>query len=422
MNIFVVLLMAIFMAGYYFMGAPNVSLENESGSVAMENAELKSVLECVMREHSQAVIADEKTDIKENTIFKTTLPCSDRYNIKTQKLCSDDRKIVKNCVPDKPGKIISNYIITTTDAVTENGAGKILELIQKEYPYNANIGIAAITDDGTVLILSASSGKREIAKFIAKESAITDGQMIYITQYSTSGKNNPVISNQIKKLQCSAGQIPVFRQNRWDCAASNVVPICSGDFIWDSEKSSCIPDDTKRPLCSAEQTAVMIDNIWECIDPEQKRECPRNYTAKFDYSEMAWVCIKDQDTGAATTKKCDKVYSHVYGGGTTVLRGKLISCNDCEKMIVHDDCTAECVPDASATANPQCYSGNCENFYFGFPDINYINDAKTNIPALANITITLDQNRSKNRKFNCIECPAGIDTVASLPPYVIICK
>jgi len=104
------------------------------------------------------------------------------------------------------------------------------------------------------------------------------------------------------------------------------------------------------------------------------------------------------------------------------LRVSLISCNDCETMIVHDDCTAECIPDAAATAKRSCYAGACENFYFGFPNAKYIANARKNLPTLANAEIPLDDARSKNRRFNCMECPMGIDEVASAPPYVIICR
>jgi hypothetical protein len=91
-------------------------------------------------------------------------------------------------------------------------------------------------------------------------------------------------------------------------------------------------------------------------------------------------------------------------------------------MIVHDDCTAECVPDISATASKACYAGECRNFYFGFPDPRYIANARKNMPELENVDIPLDDRHSRNRRFNCVECPLGIDTVASLPPYVIICR
>jgi hypothetical protein len=422
MNIFIILLMALFMAGYYFMDAPNLAPDKESRTAAMEIAELKSVLSCVLRVHSDALMSDRIAPVEQNTIFPISIPCAEKYDIRTKKICGDDRKAA-SCAPDRANKSISNYIITTSGIVTENGAGKILELLGRDYPYVANLGIIQIGDDKIPRILSSGGKRREISKYIAKEAEFTDGHLAYITQYAVDGKKNVSIASQLKKIKCGAGQMPVFSQSQWTCVTSNVVPICSGDFIWDSYTAACIPDSSKRPLCQANHSAVMIDGVWECVGPEMPRDCPVGYTAQMNYDLMEWECVEDAGTNAANTEqKCDKIYDRIYGGGMAALRGNLASCNDCEKMIVHDDCTAECVPDAAATTNRSCYSGACQNFYFGFPDQKYIANARGKIPELENIAIPLTDSHSRNRRFNCMECPFGIDEVASMPPYVIMCK
>jgi hypothetical protein len=145
-------------------------------------------------------------------------------------------------------------------------------------------------------------------------------------------------------------------------------------------------------------------------------------TAQLNYDSMEWECVADTETQGAEIQKCSKVYDRIHGGGISTIRGNLLSCNDCEKMIVHDDCTADCVPDIAAISKKECYAGACQNFYFGFPNPRYIGEAKKNIPDLAGADIPLDDQHSRNRRFNCIECPFGIDTVASLPPYVVRCN
>ncbi|MDR3208927.1 MAG: hypothetical protein LBT45_03715 [Rickettsiales bacterium] len=418
MNIFVIILMALFAAGYYLTDAPNANLAGESKEEALESAELKSVLSCVLRAHSEAMMADERA----KAVSNSEIPCVERYEIKTRKLCSDDKKIVSSCVPDKIDKSISNYIITTTDIITENGAGKILEVLAQDYPYAANLGIISVGEDKVPYLLLSGGTKREISKAIARETAFKDGELAYITQYKITGRKNPAVISQMAKIKCAYGEIQVYRQNKWTCAPRNIVPVCGGDYIWSADSGSCVPDAGKRPLCQSNQSAVMVDDVWECVGAAPKIECPAGYSAEMNYDGMEWECVAAVGAEEAAVKKCDKVYDRIYGGGTTTLRGNLVSCNDCEKMIVRDDCTAECVPDAAAISKKTCYDGACRNFYFGFPDTRYVANARKNLPELDGAAIPLDDSHSRNRKFNCMECPNGIDEVASLPPYVIICR
>ena len=405
------------------MDAPNISPPRESAADAIEIAELKSVVACVLGAHAEAIAADGAAAADQKTLFAASIPCAEKYEVKTVKLCADERRIAASCAPDRADKIVSNYIITTTDVVTDNGAGKILELLGRDYPYAANFGIVQIADDKIPYILSSAGTKREISRALAAEAKFSDGQLAYITQYAVSGKKAPAVSIQLQKIKCGRGELPVFRQNQWACVSSNIVPICIGDFIWDNETSSCVPDSGKRPLCQSNQTAVMVDEIWECIGAEQPRECPAGYIAQLNYGLMEWECVINPAAQRADDgKKCDKIYGRIYGGGAAALRGSLVSCNDCERMMVHDDCTAECVPDAAKISSRRCYAGQCQNFYFGFPDPKYIAAAQRNIPSLAGIAIPIDDSHSRNRRFNCTECPNGVNTVASMPPYVIICQ
>jgi hypothetical protein len=415
----VIILAALLMAGYYLMDAPNARLAGESKEEAAETAELKSILSCILRAHSEAMLADGQA--KEVSV--SDIPCVERYEIKTRKLCSDDKKVVASCAPDKADKSVSNYVITTSDIITENGAGKVLEILAEEHPYAANLGIVSIGDDKMPYILSSGGVKRAVAKAIVKDAAFKDGELAYITQYKITGRKSPAALSQMEKIKCAAGEMQVFRQNKWSCVSRNVVPVCSGDYIWSPDSGSCVPDNSRRPLCQSNQSAVMVGDVWECVGAEQKIDCPAGYAAEMNYDLMEWECVENAaDAHQAELKKCDKVYDKIYGGGTTTLRGSLVSCNDCEKMIVHDDCTAECVPDASAATKKTCYAGSCRDFYFGFPDARYVATARKNLPELNGAAIPLDNSHSRNRKFNCMECPRGVDEVASMPPYVIICR
>ena len=413
------LLMVILTAGYYFIGISDI---RRGGDNFAQTTELKSVLSCLTHAHSGAVSADEKQTAQQKFIFPNSVPCVVRYNIKTEKVCLDGKELSKNCVPDKIGDSFANYIISGTDVVTGNGAGKALRIMGSGNSFNGNVGVISIENDNIAYLLTSGGVKREIPAAIATEMNFSDGQLVSITQYNLTGKDNPSVISSSSRIKCSSDEKLIFRQNRWECAKASIQQVCSGDYIWDYSTSECIPDASKRPLCSDSQTAVMSDGIWQCIDPEPSRECPSGYVAQFDYDRMGWFCVQ-QTAKTEGTARCEKLYSKLYGGGgTTTLRGSLISCNDCEQMVVHDDCTAECIPDATATTKSSCYSGTCNNFYFGFPDTKYITTAQNNISSLSKATIPLDEFHSKNRRFNCMECPKGVNELASVAPYVIVCK
>ena len=410
------------MAGYYFMDAPNVQTDMTRAEAA-EIAELKSVLACVLQAHSDALILDESGDVEQKEKIESEIPCVARYEITTQKLCADDKRIAQNCVPDRAGKIVSNYVITSTAVVSDNGAGKTLELLGRDYPYAANFGIVQIGDDKTPYILSSGGTRREISKIIAKEAKFDDGQLVYITQYAVAGKKNPAIAKQLEKIKCKPGEIQIFRQNKWACAAKNAAPVCSGDYVWNADSSQCVPDASRRPICSAPQIAVMTDGVWTCAAPAVKPNCPKGQTAEMNYESMEYECVGGAAEMSAK-KRCDKVYGEIVGGGISgALRGRLVSCNDCEQMMVKGDCSADCVPNAAAANSSACYAGNCAgDLYFGFPDARYVEKARAQVAELAGVVVPLDNSRSKNRRFNCAECQNGVDDALSKPPFVVVCR
>ena len=425
MNIFVILLMALFMAGYYFMDAPNTLGVGASKAEIAESAELRALLACVLRVHSDAVKADELAAAEQKTIFKTEIPCAEKYGIQTKKLCAaaNASKAAASCVPDRPDKPVSNYIVTSTGAITDVGAGKALGIMARDYPHAANFGIVSADENGILHILSSGGASREINKSIVRDAAFEAGRLVYVTQYKIGGAKSRAAAAELKKIKCLPSESPIFRQGKWSCVPPSAAAVCNGDNIWDPNLSQCVPDASKRPLCKSNYTAVIVDDMWECVGAEQPKDCPENQIAEMDFEAMEWRCVPSKpDADESQEKKCNKVYDKIYGGGTTALRGNLAGCNDCERMFVHADCTAECVPDAAAIYNKACYDGPCRNFYFGFPDARYVAGAKKNLPQLNGVEAPLRAPYSKNRKFNCMECPYGIDEVASLPPYVIICR
>jgi len=415
MNIFLILIMTIFMAGYYFLDAPNLS-EPSAAEMRRDN-ETDAVLSCVIHAHSEAMATDKLG----GDDFSSDLPCAEKYGITTIKLCADDKRLVKNCAPDKAGKFVANYIITRAEWSVGRDAGRILELLEKNYPYAANFGIISIADK-VPFILSSGGARREVAKPIIKDAKFTDGELVYMTQYSLAFKRSLEATGLSEKIRCKSGETALFRQNQWTCVSLNIKPVCGGDYIWSSDLEQCVADNSRRPLCAANQTAVMTDGAWECADEASPADCPEGTSAAMNYDTMQWECQSLQKQTMSAGSLCGKIYESVSGGSGAAVRGKLLSCNDCERMVVYDDCTADCVPDPAAAENPACYSGRCSNFYFGFPDQKYISGARKNIPALRSGEIPVGAPYSRNRKFNCRECEHGINALASIAPYVLVCN
>ena len=422
-NIFIILLTSILIGMYYFMDSPTLTVPGETRAEAMETMALKSILSCVVHAQTNAINIDKAGDINQRTVFEFDLPCVERYEITSVKFCTDDRRVVPNCTPDRPDRQISNFIVTSTPILTSVGAGRVLGILRTEYPFAANFGIISIGDDRVPRLLTSGGLRRDIAPFIAREAEFADGQLVYITQYAVRGTRNPAIAAGRARIRCPVGEIPLFRQNQWVCTPRNIIPVCSGQTVWDPINQVCVPDNRRRPLCHQNQSTVMVDGRWECINPEQRTDCPANTRAEFNYENLVWLCVPIADEEADNAHRCRRIYERIFGGGQTALRGSLISCNDCEQMIVHEDCTAVCIPDSTAINRRSCYDGICRgSFYFGFPNQRYIDNAKIHLPELKDANIPLDYELSRNRRFNCIECPHGIDTVASRPPYVIICR
>ena len=411
------------MAGYYFMDAPNLSVRGESRHEALQTAELRAVLSCLLRAHADALTLNEADAQPQRTVFESVIPCVERYEISTIKLCADGTRMAAACIPDRVDRTVQNFIITRTGIISQNGAGRVLDILAEDHPHASNFGIIVI-ENRVPHILSSGGARREVPRALVRDAAFQDGELVYITQYSVTGRRNLVIAAQAARIRCGPMERLIQRQGRWTCASANIQRVCSGHNMWDPFRGECVPDLSRRPLCDQGMTAVMIDGMWECVLPAEVRNCPPGQSAQLNHDTLEWSCVRNNPEEEGAAQRCRMFFEEIVGGGTMSMRGSLVSCNDCERMIVADDCTAVCVPDPAAINRRSCYSGNCRDFYFGFPDARYLENAKRNIPELrdADIEIPIGGTLSRNRRFNCITCPDGIDRLASLPPYVIVCR
>ncbi len=412
MNIFIMILVALFMAGYYLMDSPSQSVPQHDTQYAVSRSDLRTVAQCATAMHNAQINGTEFNDI-----------CVEQNGIISEFICLDNKLKNTKCDIVKNKKPAFSYIVTATSPLDSSDHNAMMEILETHY---SDAGTFGLLDDGMIMS-GGSSVRRQIPSEIIKHMKLTDGQLVYLTQYEIPDAGIAYDIAPVPDVICPAGTAKTYRFGRWQCIGYNAKTDCGGDMIWDSDLYECVPDESRRPLCADNQTAVMVDSVWECIDPFPEKSCPDKMVARLNYNTLEWECVMDPTT-TTTTKKCTHITSGaVYGALGATVRVPQTSCTDCERMVVDmDTCISYCVPDTTRLTDPRCYpgatsecSGPTRAFYFGFPGKSYLK----NVPDIKNISVPLDKSYSRNRRFNCLDCGDGeIDTSRSAPPYVAICK
>ena len=411
-NIFLILLSVMFMAGYYLISSPSQRIVEHETEYAIKKAELRSIAECVVSAENAFMYGETFDDI-----------CTERYDITSQYVCMNDKYNIMSCDTNGGKTPVYNFIITTATALPESEYNRMLEILEQYYPDAGTFGI--FTD--SELISAGAINRRSIPKKIIDTAKLKNGQLVYIMQYTIPDEtiDYPLVDGS--DINCPAGTMKAYRFGRWQCVGYNYKISCTGDTIWDSTLMECVADETRKPLCANNQTAVLIDDVWECVDPFADKNCPIGMIARLNYNDLTWECVDDPNA-TKTVKKCDSVARapQTRHGGTT-LRVRSISCTDCEQIYVDEEtCETYCIPDPSKLTDEKCYAGNPEDcsdathgIYFGFNQKSHIDGIKE----LQDKIITLDRNHSQNRMFNCMDCgETEIDKEQSVSPYTAVCK
>ena len=426
MNVFIIIIVFLFMAGWYLMGSPSQNIQEHSIEYAERKTAINSVLTCIAHIHAEAVQLDDALGIDQNAMIDNDAPCAEKYEALTVKVCADDRRVLANCVPARVGQAINNYVITTAPPPMGGDLGKVLELLSDEYSSNSNFGVL-VAEGKKLWVVTGGGKKREVSAAVAKEAGLQAGHFVYMTQYSVAGKPAFSSGKATDYINCVGGEIKVFRFGRWQCVPQTAAVVCSGATIWDPDKGACVSDQSRRPLCGMNQTAVMVDDNWECMDPFVQKDCPSGQSPHLDYVSMEWVCQINPAESKAV-KKCENILRGRMVAGGTLRTSIASSCNDCEEMVIDSEtCESACVPVAARARNKLCYAGECNGarkaFYFGFPDAAYTAAARKVIPELMAVEIRMDAAHSQNRKFNCLDCGEGyVDTEKSASPWTAVCK
>lgn len=412
MNIFMMILVAIFMLGFYMISSPSQRVIQQETEYAITQSDLRAVAECASAQHNAQIKGNSFQDI-----------CVEQNGIQSQFVCLNANMKITSCEIAKNKKPDFAYIVTTTNVISQDNYNNMLDILETAFPDAGTFGIFM---DGKIM-LGGSTGARIIPDAIVDEMELKNGQLVYVTQYEIPDEETVFSAPVQTDVICPIGTIKTYRFGRWQCVTYNTKTDCGGDMIWDSELLTCVADETKKPLCAEQQTAVIVDDVWECINPFPEKICPSGMTLRLNYSTLEWECVVDPSE-SKDTKKCENLtQGAIFGAVGTTIRVPSSSCTDCEKMITnYDTCETICVPDPSKINNKSCYPGDADEctgknkgFYFGFPAYSYA----TNVDAIKGYSVPLDPKHSQNRKFNCMDCgEREIDEERSIPPYIIVCK
>lgn len=412
MNIFLIMLISLFMAGYYMFFAPNTRVVEHETDYAIVVSDLRSIAECALAVHNAEIVGYTFDDV-----------CIEQNQIKTERVCLDSRGGITDCAADGYKRPAYSFIVTTTGALDVADYNEMMEILEKNFTTSGTFGIY----QDNLIMAAGTTAKQTLPKAIVDKLGLENGQLVYMTNYDIPDPERVFTDPEVEDVVCPSGTTKTYRFGRWQCVAANIKTSCGGDQIWDASVMECVADESRRPLCTGAQTAVMVDGVWECAMPFGEYKCAGNQMARVNYETMQWECV-DDPTKVNQTGKCTLPTPQVVRGrGGATLRVVANDCTDCEKAVTDPEtCTVTCVPDPAKLSSTACYPGRVNDcrgasraFYFGFPDAQYA-EQFGGVPV---DTIPFDASHSKNRRFNCLDCGNGtIDSSRSTYPYVAVCK
>ena len=411
MNIFLVMLISVFMAAYYMFFAPSARVPEQETNTAVAVSDLRSVAECTLATHNAQITGNSFDDV-----------CVEQNDIKSEFICLDSRSAITSCEGSGLKRPNASFIITTTGTINASDYNAMMEILEKNFSTTGTFGIY---QDG-VIVSAGTAATRKVPEAVQKQLDLQDGQVIYMTHYDIPDPDRVFTGSSGDDVTCPAGTNKTYRFGRWQCIGYNLKTTCGGDMIWDASVMECVPDESRKPLCAGRQTAVIVDDVWECVNPVVERHCDGDLIARLNYETLEWECVEDPNK-ISTGRKCSLSGGKVRRGrGGATVRIATNVCTDCEKMILHEStCETVCVPDATKLTNPRCYpgrstecNGSARAFYFGFPNAAYIK----NVDGITEEDVKFDSVHSQNRKFNCLDCGDGtIDREKSKPPFTAVC-
>ena len=303
MNIFMVILVAVFMVGFFMINSPSQRVTEQETEYAINQSDMRTIAQCASAKHNAQIKGTDFRDV-----------CVEQNNIDSRFICLNASMRVTSCEILRNRRPEYSYIVTATGAIPDDSYNDMLEILEKYFPDAGTFGIFM---DGKIMV-GGLSGARIVPDAIIDEMELKNGQLVYFTQYEIPDEETVFTAPVQTDVVCPIGTIKTYRFGRWQCVGYNTKTDCGGDMIWDSELLTCVADETKKPLCAEQQTAVLVDSVWECVNPFPEKVCPAGMIARLNYTTLEWECVVDPNETTAT-KKCETVTQGVIFGpvGTT---------------------------------------------------------------------------------------------------------
>ena len=246
MNIFMMILVAIFMVGFYMISSPSQRVTEQETEYAINKSDMRSIAECASAKHNAQIKGTEFNDV-----------CVEQNQINSQFICLNSNMRITSCEITRNKRPEYSYIVTATTPIDVDSYNDMLEILEEYFPDAGTFGIFM---DGKIMV-GGLSGARIVPDAIIDEMELTNGQLIYFTQYEIPDEETVFTAPVQTDVICPIGTVKTYRFGRWQCTEYNTKTDCGGDMIWDSELLMCVADESKKPLCAEQQTAVLVDSV-----------------------------------------------------------------------------------------------------------------------------------------------------------------
>ena len=164
MNIFIMILVALFMGTYYLISSPSLRIREQEVDYSITRADMRSIAECTTALHNATMTGNTFPDI-----------CVTQNDIKSEVICLDAKKAITQCDAVKNKAPDYTYIITYTKNIGEQSYNDMMEILEKYY---ADVGTFGVFMGKQ--IVSGGGTKRDIPSAILKSHEFQDGQLIML--------------------------------------------------------------------------------------------------------------------------------------------------------------------------------------------------------------------------------------------------
>ena len=108
MNIFIMFLVALFMAGYYLLDSPSQKIVSHDTEYAISQSDMRTIAQCATAVHNAQINGFEFDDI-----------CVQQNGIVSEFICLNSGMKVVSCDADNGRKKMNHYIVTATAPIAD---------------------------------------------------------------------------------------------------------------------------------------------------------------------------------------------------------------------------------------------------------------------------------------------------------------